>query len=160
MNNITAWTGLTINGILRKTEGNGELLSGVRSTLGSRMTERRRINAAYILTVLLYGSVILLTVIGTNKQNNYDKKCVSRWCCLPARSTLPFQLVHGVRDTGVKLGPVGVHSTRPPRRVPAEQPRPSTVSVNAVATAASPSIRATARRTAGHAPRTSRQVPY
>jgi len=43
MNNITAWTGLTLNFILRKTskEVNGELSSGVRSTLGSRKIERR-----------------------------------------------------------------------------------------------------------------------
>jgi len=46
MNNITAWTGLTLDGTLRKTEERsewtGELSSGVWSILGSRKTERRR----------------------------------------------------------------------------------------------------------------------
>jgi len=45
INNITAFTGLTINDILRKTEDievNGELSSGVWSTHGLRKTERRR----------------------------------------------------------------------------------------------------------------------
>jgi len=42
MNNITAWTGLTLNVILR-IEKSGELLSGVRSTLGSRKTKKKEV---------------------------------------------------------------------------------------------------------------------
>jgi len=45
MNNITAWTGLTINDILRKIKDRNErraAIYSVQSTLRSRKTERRR----------------------------------------------------------------------------------------------------------------------